>query len=250
MHRLSYAAKTDAGTVRPDNQDSVLADPPVFAVADGIGGSAGGAEASQAIVAELAVLAGTVADPEHVEAAVRAAHDRVVALHAEIPTAGSTLCAAVAVRGEHDGPERWLVVNIGDSRCYIVHDTPAEEAGRPIRRTDQVTTDHSLVQEMIDAGVMDAHDAEQHPGRHVITRAVGSEQAAQPDMWFAPLEIGQRLLLCSDGLVNAVPFEEIDTILHGITETSRACDDLMRLALGHGAQDNVSVIIVDVQEGR
>lgn len=246
METLSYAARTDKGPVRPENQDAVLADPPVFLVADGIGGQAGGGLASRAIVEEFRALAGRELDVETVSAAVRAAHQRVLALHVETPGAGSTLCAVVAVRV--DDEDRWMVLNVGDSRCYLVHDDVREDAAG--RVVSQVTVDHSLVQELIDAGVLDPADAEGMPLRNVITRAMGSEQESEADVRWLPMVPGQRLMLCTDGLVNAVPMAEIEDVLIGRSETEPACQTLLDLALGYGARDNVSVVVVDVQDGR
>jgi len=239
---LAYGALTDKGSVRPENQDAVLADPPVFLVADGIGGQAGGALASAAIVDEFRALVGRTVDEHDVAATAKAAHQRVVALHDVKPGAGSTLCAVVAVRV--DGVEQWMVLNVGDSRCYLV---AGDGEGRSV---SQVTVDHSLVQEMIDAGVLAPEEAEQMPLRHVITRAMGSEQESELDVWMLPRQPGQRLMLCSDGLVEAVAMEEIEAVLTGREAPAAACQELLDLALGYGARDNVSVVVVDTQDGR
>lgn len=241
MQTLTYAARTDKGPVRQENQDAVLAAPPVFLVADGIGGQAGGGLASRAIVEEFGSLVGRELDVDTVSAAVRAAHQRVVALHDDNPGAGSTLCAVVGVRVA--GEDTWMVLNVGDSRCYLVNGGPQ---GRTV---SQVTVDHSLVQEMIDAGVLDPREAELMPLRNVITRAMGSEQESEADVRLLPVVPGQRLMLCSDGLVNAVPLAEIEDVLIGRPEAESACQTLLDLALGYGARDNVSVVVVDVQDG-
>ena len=242
MQKLTYAALTHMGTVRAENQDAVLADPPVFLVADGIGGQAGGALASAAIVEEFRHLIGRRVAVDEVAAVAKAAHHRVVALHAETPGAGSTLCALVAV--DVDGADRWMVLNVGDSRCYLVYGEPGQ------RTLSQITVDHSLVQEMIDAGVLAPSEAERTPLRHVITRALGSEEEAETDVWLLPLEAGQRLMLCSDGLVNAVPVEEVEAALIGSESPHVACQGLLDRALGYRARDNVSVVVVDVGDGR
>lgn len=242
MQTLTYAALTDAGAVRSENQDAVLADPPVFLVADGIGGQAGGALASAAIVEEFRRLVGRTVSVEEVAEVARAAHRQVVALHEETPGAGSTLVATVVVRSE--GVDQWMVLNVGDSRCYLVH----EEDGQ--RVVSQITVDHSLVQEMIDAGVLDPEDAERMPLRNVITRAMGSEQESETDVWLLPLVPGQRLMLCSDGLVNAVPASEFGAVLVEVDSPDAACQSLLERALGYGARDNVSVVVVDIGDGR
>ena len=220
----------------------MLADPPVFLVADGIGGQAGGARASAAIVEEFRRLVGRTFDVDEVMEVADRAHQQVVALHDEAPGAGSTLVGLVAVR--HDDVDQWMVLNVGDSRCYLVH----EEEGR--RAVRQLTVDHSLVQEMIDAGVLDPEGAERLPLRNVITRAVGSEQQSDIDVWLVPLVPGQRLLLCSDGLTNAVPTGELEQLLVESPDPATACQGLLDRALGYGARDNVSVVVVDVGDGR
>lgn len=242
MKTLRYAALTDAGPVRDENQDAVLAEPPVFLVADGIGGQAGGARASAAIVEAFRRLVGRTIDVDEVMAVADDAHRRVVGLHDESPGAGSTLVGLVAVH--HDGSDQWMVLNVGDSRCYLVR----EEAGR--RTVSQLTVDHSLVQEMIDAGVLDPEGAEKLPLRNVITRAVGSEQQSDIDVWLFPRAPGQRLLLCSDGLTNAVPAGEFEQLLVESPDPATACQGLLDRALGYGARDNVSAVVVDVGDGR
>ncbi|QGF23678.1 SpoIIE family protein phosphatase [Raineyella fluvialis] len=198
--------------------------------------------ASRAIVEEFRTLAGRELDVDTVSATVRAAHQRVMGLHDDNPGAGSTLCAVVAVHAEDE--DRWMVLNVGDSRCYLVHGEPGE------RTLTQVTVDHSLVQELIDAGVLDPADAELMPLRNVITRAMGSEQESEADIRLLPMVPGQRLMLCSDGLVNTVPIDEIRDVLISRPEAESACQTLLDLALGYGARDNVSVVVVDVQDGR
>lgn len=253
MDKLSFAAATDRGTVRVENQDAILADPPVFLVADGIGGQSGGGLASEAIVEEFRALVGASVTPQLVLSTVRRAHDRVVSLHDDNPGAGSTLCAAIAVHT--DGADQWMITHLGDSRCYLVHDVSAEDDfgtggdGAVRRVVEQLTVDHSLVQEMIEAGVLDEQAAEHHPIRHVITRAMGADQPADPDVVLLPREPGQRLLVCSDGLVNAISQPELESILLSSDPPGSACQALMELALRYGARDNVSAIVVEVQDG-
>ena len=253
MDKLSFAAATDRGTVRVENQDAVLADPPVFLVADGIGGQSGGALASGAIVEEFRALIGASVTPQIVLSTVRRAHERVVALHDETPGAGSTLCAAIAVHA--DGADQWMITHLGDSRCYLVHEVSGEDDfgsdgdGAVRRVVEQLTVDHSLVQEMIEAGVLDEQAAEHHPTRHVITRAMGADQPADPDVVLLPRDAGQRLLICSDGIVNAISPSELEGILLAPEPPGSACHTLMELALRYGARDNISAIVVDVQDG-
>ncbi|MGB7963856.1 MAG: hypothetical protein WCF12_12995, partial [Propionicimonas sp.] len=147
--------------------------------------------------------------------------------------AGTTI-SGVAV-SEHDGTSYWLVMNIGDSRTYLLADGALE----------QISVDHSAVQELIDEGRLAAADAERHPERHVITKAVGAGSHAEPDYWLIPAGRGDRLLVCSDGLSKEVSFELIQRVLSEESDPDAAAARLVQEALLHGGRDNVSVIIVD-----
>ena len=234
--RLSYAAGTHPGRVREVNEDSSLVAPPVFLVADGMGGYARGDVASRLVAESFEPLA-TLADlqPGDVEAAIAAAQHRVGALAAEFTTApGSTLVAAAHVL--EDGRGYWLLANIGDSRAYLHTDGGLE----------QISKDHSVVQELIDAGRLTHEQALGHPERHVITRAIGALTASQADFSLVPADPGTRLLLCSDGLTSELSDTAIWHILSEGMPADRTVLTLIDAAVSAGGHDNVTVVLVDV----
>ncbi|WP_420110874.1 PP2C family protein-serine/threonine phosphatase [Pseudactinotalea sp.] len=244
-----FGALTDTGGRRAVNEDAVLARPPVFCVADGMGGHSRGAMASAAVVGAFEQLAQEIDDAggtaavsaEQVQAAVVEAQTRIRAeLGLAAPesdtemTAGSTLAGVILTRAD----ERlcWLAFNVGDSRIYRF-------ANGSLTR---VSVDHSLVQEMIDAGEIDEEQALTHPMRNMITRAVGSGVEVSPDFWLLGAGRGDRLLLCSDGLINEVPEAEIAATLAGGGTAQQVSETLMARATFRGARDNVSVVVVDL----
>lgn len=244
VHVLDFGAVTHRGAVRTLNEDSILASAPVFVVADGIGGAEAGEVASAIVIEEFLPLAGlAVIESDDVTAALNRAHLRVRALHADsLHTgfgAGSTACGAVGL--SFGDMEYWLVFNIGDSRVY-------RRQGQGLRRLVQVSVDHSHVQELLEAGVITAAEASRHPDRNVVTRAVGSDEAFEPDYWLLPMVPGERLLLCSDGLLGESPYGEVEALVQGSNSAHTVVDELLELSLRSGARDNVSVIVVDVLE--
>lgn len=241
MDILDYAAVTHPGAVKQVNEDSVLAESPVFVVADGISGCDRGDLASGLLIRSFAGLAGrTGIAPELVADTLDDAHQQVLAAQRrDQHSAATTACGAVALRvGD---AAYWLIFNIGDSRVYRL-------AGRD-RELSQITVDHSHVQELVDAGVITPEQAARHPERNVITRAVGSAEGYKPDFWLVPMVTGDRLLLCSDGLLKETEADDIGRILRTVTAPAEAVDTLLDLALGAGARDNVSIVIVDVRAG-
>lgn len=236
---LDWAARTDVGHRRQVNEDSVLVKPPVFAVADGMGGHAAGDRASAAVVDRLSALRAEPSsgylDVARLDAALHAAADDIDDLAAHIPVgAGTTVTGALLALV--DGVPHMVVFNIGDSRVYLLDD-----AG--FRR---VTNDHSVVQEMVDAGLLDAADAESHPEANVITRAVGFRETPRPDLWALPLTGGMRFLLCSDGLTKEVADPDIRRHLAAGRPAAETADELMDAALRAGGRDNVTVVVIDV----
>jgi protein phosphatase len=238
MIEVAVGSATHRGHVREVNEDSVLAAFPVFLVADGMGGHEAGDVASRIVVEELTALTGAGhVDPEAVRGALAACDERVRALTDDdgLPLgAGTTVAGVVAV--EHDGHPFWLVVNVGDSRVYRLAD--GELA--------QVSVDHSLVQELVDDGLLDAAAARSHPQRNVITRAVGGAGGFQPDYWLLPPVAGERLLVCSDGLTNELEDAAIRDVLVAESDPTTAVNRLVRQALGAGGHDNISAVVVDV----
>ena len=235
---LGWAAVTDVGHRRHANEDSLIVDPPVFAVADGMGGHAAGDRASAAAVDRLEALAGLEdVDVSAVGGALsHAAHD-IDRLAEHFPLgAGTTVTGAVLdLGGEHP---HFVVFNVGDSRVYRF-------LGNELA---QVTRDHSVVQELIDAGVLSEQDAETHPESNVVTRALGFREEPRPDYWMLPVQSGMRLLLCSDGLTKELSADRIHLHLAARLSAAETAGALVDAALAAGGRDNVTVVVVDVVE--
>jgi serine/threonine protein phosphatase PrpC len=236
---LRWGAATDVGRLRAVNEDSVLTVEPVFAVADGMGGHAAGEVASQVALATMrerfveADVHTTESLVQAVQDANRAIYDRSLDdLH--LRGMGTTLTGIAIV--ERDHTERLAVVNVGDSRTYVVQDGILQ----------QITRDHTYVEDLVAAGEITAEAARFHPRRHIITRALGIDPEVQVDAWEAPPGPGDRYLICSDGLFNEVDDGQIAAVLTGTEDPQQAADTLVRLANAAGGRDNVSVIVVDV----
>ncbi len=231
---ISWAAVTNVGLKRAANEDSFIAQVPVFAVADGMGGHLAGDRASDAVVSRLAEIAGNCSTVQAVEDALRLATEDI-----DVISNGSELGVGTTVTGavlacDNDLPH-FAVFNIGDSRVYRFLNGVLE----------QVTVDHSLVQELVDAGRITAEQAIGHPEGNVITRAVGFYANPSPDSWSVPAREGLRLLLCSDGLTGEVLDAGIRGILAAGKNASETAADLVDAALANGARDNVTVVLID-----
>jgi protein phosphatase len=237
--QLSVAALTDPGLKRPVNEDSFMADGPAFVVADGMGGYECGDLASAAVVAAFREhLAGDrFGEFADVHAALLDADDRV-AMIAEGTTRGAGSTATGAVLVQYEGRPFWLVFNVGDSRVY-------RHLGSEL---EQLTVDHSLGRELVEAGEMGVEDLATFKDRNVITRAIGASDSLA-DSWLVPVVNGERLLLCSDGLYGEVDDESIRAALtlNGRPETVASV--LMDKALAHGGRDNITVVVIDVVSG-
>lgn len=240
MDLLQSVALTHPGTVKSVNEDAALAQPPVFVVADGVGGSDHGEYASQLVIDLFAGLAEKPdLSTDDVVECLQQCHEEVRRLQQSksISTA-TTACGAVAVRMGQAA--YWVIFNIGDSRVYRIRGG----AGT----LQQISVDHSHVQELIDAGLLDPADAETHPNRNVVTRAVGADHFL-PDYWLAPVVAGDRLMICSDGLLRDSDEQRVHEIVGRRTDGPDViAQELLTLALDSGARDNVSVIIVDVAD--
>ena len=234
--RLSWAAVTDVGLRRAANEDSYIAAPPIFAIADGMGGHLAGDRASAAVVSRLADARGAdFLAPEAVERALELATDDI-----EIISDGSELGVGTTVTGAvltlRDGEPYFAVFNIGDSRVYLYDRDTLE----------QVTVDHSLVQQLVDTGVITRAQAHNHPEGNVITRAVGFQSQPTPDYWLLPLRTGMRLLVCSDGLTGEIEDDGLSTHLAAGLPAKETAEALVEAALAQGGRDNVTVLVVDV----
>ena len=233
--RTSWGSATDRGTVRTLNEDALLAYPPVFLVADGMGGHAAGDVASRLVVEEFSHLAGrTAASPDEVHACFHRTAARLAEVVGTGRTAGTTV-AGVAIAA-HDGGSYWLVFNIGDSRVYRL-------AGGAL---EQISVDHSVVQELMDRGEIGVEQVLKHPERHVITRAVVTGTEPEPDYWLIPAGLADRVLICSDGLTSELDDEALRTVLASVADPQAAAQLLVDAALAAGGRDNVSAVVVDV----
>ncbi len=245
MVHLNSGAATHVGLVRETNQDAHLAAPPVFVVADGMGGHDGGEVASAIVVEEFTGLARDGFPPAEavtrVEQVLARAQTRIRAHVAERRGGGnghyySGTTAVAALLVADDEGAKWLLVNLGDSRAYKLH----------ADRLDQVSVDHSVVQQLIDAGELTPAAAATHPERHVITRAVGPEGALDADLFMLPLASAERILLCSDGISGMVDDDQIAEILREHADPRDAADRLVRAALAGGGEDNATAVVIDV----
>lgn len=234
---LVWGVATDVGRRRAGNEDSAVAVPPLFAVADGMGGHSAGDLASAAAVQHLARAArGDFLGPEEIGAALRAAAEDINQLADGLRSgAGTTVTGAALTLAA--GQPAFLVFNVGDSRVYRFHGT----------ELSQVTVDHSVVQELVDAGEISAEEAEYHPESNVITRALGFHEAPRPDFTVVPLEPGLRLVLCSDGLTREVEDSHLRMHLAAGLSAETTADALVDAALASGGRDNVTVAVIDVQ---
>lgn len=236
--QVLHASATHIGHVRSINEDSILTAPPVYVVADGMGGHDAGEVASAIAVEEFARLAGRQdLRIEELGQVLRAAQGRIEALGTGGALSAGTTVALVATIVVDD-VAYWVVLNLGDSRVYRVSEDVFE----------QVSVDHSVVQELVDKGELTAVEARVHPYRHMITRALGAGPASDPDYWLIPAENGDRVLICSDGLSGEVPDETIERTLRDAPSPQASCDALVELALAAGGHDNVSVVVLEALE--
>lgn len=229
----TFGSRTDIGCVRDHNEDSLIVAPPLFAVADGMGGHAAGEVASEIAVNTLAEYAPDHADSEALGFAVAEANRAVirgVKEGAGREGMGCTMTAAV-LEGE-----RLVLAQVGDSRAYLLHKG----------KLQQLTRDHSLMADMIEAGQLTPEEARYHPNRSVITRALGSDPHMAADLYELNVESGDRLLICSDGLTTMLLDETIETILGRIDDPQRCASTLVSEANGAGGYDNTTTIVVDV----
>lgn len=230
--RLLVATRTDVGRVRAGNEDAFLAidDGTLVAVADGMGGHQAGEVASAMAIESLHDgLAQGVPIADAIEAANTAVVTRA-ARELDLRGMGTTLTAGVL-----DG-SRLVIGHVGDSRCYLLRDGALT----------QVTTDHSVVAELIAAGELTEAEALVDPRRAMITRALGIDATVQVDVLDLDLEPGDRLLLCSDGLTTMVRDPAIAEILTSEPDRERAAAELVEAANLAGGADNITVLVADV----
>lgn len=232
---VGFGAATDRGLRRSINEDAHLAVSPLFLVADGMGGHQAGEVASATVIAEFAALAGRPSlSIDDVQATLRRARRRVEDLaHGDGAGAGTTLTGVVIA--DVDGEGYWLTINLGDSRTYRLSEDVFE----------QISVDHSVVQELVDRGELDADAATKDSRRNVITRAIGAGSDGEPDFWMIPAEEGDRILVCSDGLSGELEKDRIDDILRTEADPQAAATRLVHEAMLHGGRDNITALVVD-----
>ncbi|QYH36539.1 PP2C family serine/threonine-protein phosphatase [Salinibacterium sp. M195] len=237
-YTFAWAAGTHTGHRRAANEDSYVARSPMFAVADGMGGHSAGDLASAAVVERLDdAITGDFLPARAVERALERATDYIglIAQDSELGV-GTTVTGAVIT--EHHESACFAVFNVGDSRVYSFEDDTLV----------QITRDHSVVQDMVDAGLISREDADDHPDANIITRAIGFNAAPSPDFWMVKICRGQRLLICSDGLTREVSEEELSRQLAERRDPTETVATLVESALNNGGRDNITAIIVDVLE--
>lgn len=229
----SFGSRTDIGCLRDHNEDSLVVTPPLFAVADGMGGHAAGEVASEIAVRVLSEQAPEHPDGAALGRAIEEANRAVIqAAHEGRGRQGmGTTMTAAMLEGE-----RLVIAQVGDSRAYLLHQG----------KLQQLTRDHSLMADMIEAGQLTPEEARTHPQRSVITRALGSDVHLHPDIYEINVETGDRLLICSDGLSGMVFDDEIESTLRRVQDPQRCASQLVNEAIAAGGHDNVTVIVVDV----
>ena len=234
------AAVSHVGRVRSNNQDSGYAGRRLFLVADGMGGHAGGDVASAIATQRISEADADYATPraasDALEAALAAANRRLtetVAEHSELTGMGTTV-SAMLVQDDHV-----VIAHIGDSRVYLLRSG----------ELSQVSTDHTFVQRLVDAGRITADEAMVHPRRSVLMRVLGDvESSPEVDTMVLDTHPGDRWLLCSDGLSGVVGFEELHEMLSADAGAKQVADRLVKASLDGGAPDNVTVVILDIGE--
>ena len=229
----SFGSRTDIGCLRDHNEDSLVVTPPLFAVADGMGGHAAGEVASEIAVRVLSELAPEHPDVEALGRAIEEANRAVIQAAREgrgRQGMGTTMTAAM-LEGE-----RLVIAQVGDSRAYLLHQG----------KLQQLTRDHSLMADMIEAGQLTPEEARTHPQRSVITRALGSDAHLHPDIYEINVETGDRLLICSDGLSGMIFDDQIENTLRRVQDPQRCASQLVNEAIAADGHDNVTVIVADV----
>ncbi len=234
MIRFSHGVATSVGRVRRVNEDSYLAVPPIYAVADGMGGHGSGDVASRLAVEALARC--VELRPLFTEAVLHALEEanQIIVSRAEPPSRMGTTVTGLAGL-ETAGGDRLMVFNVGDSRVYRLADD----------RIEQLTVDHSEVQELVTAGVLTRAQARTHPRRNIVTRALGSGPTLQADHWLLPAIGGDRFLICSDGLFGELPDEVILPLL-AVGPPRQAAEALVAAANDAGGRDNITAVVVDI----
>jgi protein phosphatase len=233
--KLSAGLFSDVGQLRDINEDYPLVDErlTLFAVADGMGGHQGGEVASRTAIEALRA---SVASGLPINEAITRANDAVLKRaegNDELAGMGTTLTAVVVAGGS-----QLLVGHVGDSRAYLLRGGVLE----------RITEDHSLVEELVREGRLTPEQAEVHPQRAIITRALGVEPFLDVDLYTVAVESGDRLILCSDGLTTMLREREVERLARTESDPQRAAETLVDAANAAGGEDNITVVVLDVVE--
>jgi len=233
------AGVTDTGRKRRQNADAFVCDPPLLAIADGMGGAQAGELASRLAAAAIEEAASAVTGEEGVVDVVREANTRIFQRSLQDPAvAGMGTTATVALVDERAGT--LTIAHVGDSRAYRYRDGALE----------QLTNDHSLVGELIRSGRLTEDEAMVHPHRSVITRALGTEEDVEVEARTVEIAPGDVVLLCSDGLSGMLRDDEIVGVIDGPgTDPYGTAEALVRAANAAGGEDNVTVVVFEIVEG-
>ncbi len=230
------AGLTDPGRRRLRNEDAFICEPPLFAVADGMGGARAGEIAAGLAATALGEAGSEAQGEEGVVALITEANRRIWERSLADPqTAGMGTTVTAALVDADTGAVG--IGHVGDSRAYLLRGG----------RLEQLTTDHSLVAELVQSGVLTPEEAERHPQRSAITRALGTEPSVEVDAFTVQAEPGDLFLLCSDGLPTMVGEDEMhEAIERAGRDPARAADALVAAANEHGGEDNVTVVLFEL----
>jgi len=235
--KLQWGAFSDVGMVRQQNEDSFLAEETLFVVADGMGGHNAGEVASALAVTTLKAGARLGIDTtEDFRELVQQANSAIYTASLDDSTQsgmGTTVTALSIVEGEEP---RVLVANVGDSRAYLWRSGALS----------RLSVDHSYVQELVNEGIITPEAARVHPRRNIVTRALGIDRSVMVDVFTHFVRTGDRIVLCSDGLVDEVADNEIARVLGQHTDPQETAEALVMVANTNGGRDNTTVIVVDV----
>ncbi len=235
--KLKWGATTDVGMVRQQNEDAFLAEENLYVVADGMGGHNAGEVASELAVTTVKAGAKSgIHSMEQFRELVQQANTAIYTASLDDSTQsgmGTTLTAMAVVPGEEP---RVLVANVGDSRTYLFRQGVLT----------RLSIDHSYVQELVNEGIITPEEARVHPRRNIVTRAMGIERSVMVDVFSHMVRTGDRVVLCSDGLVDEVADVEIATVLQQHTDPQETAEALVMVANANGGRDNTTVVVVDI----
>jgi protein phosphatase len=235
--KLKWGASTDVGMVRMQNEDSFMADDGLYIVADGMGGhNAGEVASALAVTTVRSGAKGGLTNGEQLRELVQQANSAIYTASLDDSTQsgmGTTLTAVAVVPGD---VLRVAVANVGDSRTYLWRQGHLRA----------ITVDHSYVQELVNEGIITPEEARTHPRRNIVTRALGIDRSVSVDVFTQELMNGDRLVLCSDGLIDEVADAEIARVLGQHSDAQEAAEALVMVANTNGGRDNTTVVVVDV----